>query len=87
MEQKKPEHTMILAAHDLKTVAPQLWETFVRAFDDYAIARCIDAVNTPTDNALVAHGHAQGLLALGVHFRDLDERAAAIQKNRQRQRP
>jgi hypothetical protein len=64
-----------------------MWTDFVRALDDYALIKCVEAVNAPLDQAHVARGHAQGLMALSMLFQDLDARAAAVQKFRQRHRP
>lgn len=84
---KEAEQTLVLTAHDMKTMSPQLWAEFVRALDDYALAKCVEAVNAPLDLAHVARGHAQGIMALSLALKDLDARAAAIQKHRKRHSP
>lgn len=82
---KTQEQELLLAAHDLQTRSPEAWRAFATALTDYATAKCIEAVQSPVDAALVAHGRAQALLALNDALHDLDGRVEAIKKGRSRQ--
>lgn len=82
---KQKEQDLLLAAHDLKSSAPEVWRSFTQALGGYASAKCIEAVQSPAEMALIAHGRAQALLALGETFEDLDARVDAIKKGRMRQ--
>lgn len=76
---------MLLAAHELSTSAPETWRLFLAAFDEYATAKCIEAIQSPADAVHVAHGRAQAVLALNEALSDLDGRVEAIKKGRSRQ--
>lgn len=75
---------MLLAAHTLMTSAPDAWRSFQEAVNDFAAAKCIEAVQAPAEVALIAHGRAQALLAFGEALSDLDARVDAIRKSRSR---
>ena len=79
---KQTEQALIIALHDLATSSHKEWKTMVAAFEDYTRERCIDAVQSPAENAEVARGHAQAILLLNTVFREIKERYETLQRAR-----
>lgn len=81
---KDQQHKFLIAAHELSHGAPNEWRAFLSAFAEYTQELCVDAVQSPSDNAHVARGHAQGMLSMLTLFKELDARYLAVQESRSR---
>lgn len=67
----KSRDAFLAAAFRLSKAAPSLWYEFEAMFRAYVSDVTESSVRGHPENALVAHGHAQGLLALRDEFANL----------------
>jgi hypothetical protein len=71
---------LILAAARLARTAPQQWDEFVTAYQDYTDDKIIAVVQAPVELLQTVQGRAQGLTSLGRVLTDCRKTAESIDK-------
>ena len=71
---------LIQAAAQLARSAPQQWDEFVAAYQNYTDDKILAVVQAPVEMLQVAQGRAQGLTSLGRVLLDCRKTAESIAK-------
>jgi hypothetical protein len=71
---------MVLAAARLARTAPQQWDEFVSAFQEYTDDKIVDVIQAPPDMLSTTQGRAQGLTSLGRLLMECRKMAENIDK-------
>ena len=64
----KPHDELALVAARLSRAAPNTWDEFMKAFEDYTAVRRDACIQAPADRVLLAQGRAQQCVELSSLF-------------------